>query len=157
MFELLMVFAAVVVLVAILLSYNNVCTMQRVVREYVEENHILKARVSELEFDCRVFDEACDILEDDLVTLADAVDEYFENPSDEAIDALFGVMVYLDDKYSEDSIEDSVEDAVEESIGELLDVKSTEDEYMKHTSCLECNPDCSICKEIEESKPVTVH
>lgn len=159
--------------VVALLSYSNVATLQRIIRDKEDEITNLSVmnndyqrlvnnqteEIRKLEIEKLMLDQICDIFEEDLLLLGEAVDIYLETGALDDLEAVHQVMCYLEDKYA-DSIEDEQEEEIVDDNPEVNEVviPATVDEiadkaYEQHISCLECNPECTICLEAEK----TVH
>lgn len=166
--------------VVALLSYSNVATLQRIIRDKEDEITNLSVmnedyqrlvnnqteEIRKLEIEKLMLDQICDIFEEDLLLLGEAVDVYLETGALDDLEAVHQVMCYLEDKYAEDEQEGTTDEGDDNEEDELdpseivkrdpsvKDVILENSEYQQHTSCFECDKDCSFC---DEATNKTVH
>lgn len=150
MVELMVVFGGVLIMLIVLLSYNNVTTMQRINNDLRNEIIGLYDKVHNLEFEVRTLDEAADILDNDLCVLGEAVNNYIEGFEPRYLDDLINIMDDLEDKYSDVDLEDSKDWFTKDG--------GYTDDWIRHVDLRECDPTCPICLEAEQTpvKP-TLH
>lgn len=151
MVEFMMVFVFIIAAIAVLLSYRNVVFMQEVNNDLRFEIVELHAKLGEVERDNQAIHEACDIIDEDLCLLGEAVDNYLEAFEPCWLDNLVSVMDDLEDKYGNVAEYLNERESLPENGGWT-------DEWIRHVDLRECDEDCPICLEAEQT-PVntTVH